>query len=357
MAGSSKSLFDGFLYLLNLIAASSLGASYLAFYFDPQFISLFSFFALGYPLLLVLNLLFVLYWLLRMKTKLVLSVLMIALGYQHLGRLYQWEGVQMAVSDSQSLKVMSYNLRMFNRFDWIAEKDIPARIAQLVEDEAPDILAVQEYHQFAGTPDFPFPHRYMALEQERYGLGIFSKYPIRAQGRLDYGLSPEGKSTGYAAYADIEWRGQMMRVINVHLASVRFGPDEYLRLSNPGGGDQESIKRDFLKIYHNIREGLLRRSHQIARLEEFIAESPHPVVLCGDFNDTPHSYSYGRIAKLLEDSFMEAGHGLASSFQSGPLPLRIDFIFHDSYWQSVDFGVTQAGLSDHEAIYTRLYRP
>ena len=102
MAKSRKNLLDGILYLLNNIAAIALLLSYLAYYISPDLTTVFSFLALSYPALLLVNHLFVLYWLIRLKRKVLLSVICIAAGYIHVSRSVQFSSANKVMVFRQS---------------------------------------------------------------------------------------------------------------------------------------------------------------------------------------------------------------------------------------------------------------
>ncbi|MDD4848141.1 MAG: endonuclease/exonuclease/phosphatase family protein, partial [Bacteroidales bacterium] len=89
---------------------------------------------------------------------------------------------------------------------------------------------------------------------------------------------------------------------------------------------------------------------QARLVHQFISQSPYPVIVCGDFNDTPGSYSYQQVSKGLKDGFLEAGQGFGQTF-NGDIPLmRIDYIFHNDHFQATDFQVHINHYSDHYPV-------
>ena len=80
---------------------------------------------------------------------------------------------------------------------------------------------------------------------------------------------------------------------------------------------------------------------------------PYPIIICGDFNDTPLSFSYHTLANELIDSFEKAGRGIGNSHTKIPF-LRIDYILHDSFFKTVKYNKHREALSDHYPISSEL---
>ena len=224
MSTSRKSVLDGILYFVNIVFALGLLLSYLAYYIPPSAISIFSFAALAYPIWVVVNILFVFYWMIRFKAKILLPLICIGIGYMHLPRMYQPGSPEKVVKTEDRLKVMSFNVRMFNQYKWLKQDDIPEKIWEMIEKEDPDVLLLQEYRDnWKKAPKtLGFPYRKEKLtDWGRFGSVIFSKFPISASGILPF----EGDTAGnhQFQYADISWKGRKIRFINVHLASVGLG--------------------------------------------------------------------------------------------------------------------------------------
>ena len=98
----------------------------------------------------------------------------------------------------------------------------------------------------------------------------------------------------------------------------------------------------------------MQREEQANFIAEHIQNSPHPVLVCGDMNDTPNSYAYGQLAKSLKDAFREKGSGLGSTY-AGLIPfLRIDYIFTSPNNLVEEFKVVSNSTSDHYPIYTHI---
>jgi endonuclease/exonuclease/phosphatase family metal-dependent hydrolase len=355
MAGSRKTVLDGIFYFINVITAVGLLLSYLAYYIPPGTLSLFSFIALGYPVLLIINIAFLFYWLIRFKRKVFLPLVCIAIGYLHVPRTYQFGTTKKVVNTDERIKVMSFNVRLQNQYLWLDDAEIPRKIYDLIDIENPDVLLLQEYRkEWPEAPKnlgYKYVHRRMSKNGE-YGSAIFSRFPIKGSQVLDF----EGDSLTNNQFhlADIEWNGQTIRFINVHLASVGLGDADYKLLENPEQEEQEKLEKGLRSIASSLDKAFKRRGTQIESVKRAVADSPHPVVLSGDFNDVPQSYVYHQMALDLSDSYMESGHGFSKTYVKSPIPLRIDYIFHSPTLKAFNYKAINEELSDHYPIVTEL---
>lgn len=355
MAKKRKSFLDGILYFVNILVALGLLTSYLAYYIQPGWLTFFAFSALAYPVLLFSNIIFILYWAIKLKPKFFLSLIVIVIGFLHLGRYYQLSGTQKVTIPSKSLKVMTFNVRMFNYYQWIESVFVPQKVKTLVDSEQPDVLIMQEYFKNKDTPNFGYRYKHLKMTNygHNYGLAIFSKHPIIGSGIIRYNRETTIENDDFH-YADIDWNGKIVRVINIHLASVGFGSKDYELLEKGSIGNNGEVKDGVITILKRLHWAYKRRAQQIRVVEEAIDSSPHPVILCGDFNDTPQSFTYHRIDLELVDSFLEAGHGFSKSYVRSPVPLRIDYIFHSDELRAFNFKVIDQELSDHYPVVTEL---
>lgn len=355
MAQRPKSLIDGLLYLLNSLAALALLLSYLAYYISPQLLSFFSFLSLGYPILLFINTLFVIYWLIRFKRKAFLSILCIAIGYLHVSRSVGFSPTQKVVNTEDRLKVMTFNLRLQNHYKWIDSENIAKEIYEEIKQEDPDVLMVQEYRKHwpeAGKKlGYKYAH-YLLNNKGTAGQAVFSKYPIIDSKNIRF----EGDTAGSGDFqqVDIEFKNQKIRFLNIHLASVGLEREDYKLLENPDTENQEELEKGVRSIAKSLSNAFVRRSIQTKSVVKAVTESPYPIVLAGDFNDVPQSHAYHQVDLKLEDSFMESGGGLAKTYAKGPIPLRIDYIFHSDELRAFNFKVGKKELSDHFPVITEL---
>ena len=134
------SFFDKFIYVINSLLSSLLLLSYVLPYLSPKNTPILAILSLFVPVLLIINIAFFIYWLTKLKKQLLLSGLILLIGWFVLTPFYKL--TKKNTSLNTDLKVMSYNVRMFNHLEWSKEKDIKKNIFSLIQENNPDILTI-----------------------------------------------------------------------------------------------------------------------------------------------------------------------------------------------------------------------
>ena len=331
--------FDKFLFLLNLLFGAALLFSYLLPFIPPHTFALLSVFSLGVPFLITVNLIFLLFWLFRLKKQLWLSLVVLLLGINHVTSIYEISSSDDMDAQDNVFKVLSYNVRQFNQYGWNKnDKDIPQKISEFVKGQDPDLISMQEYFKGELTIANSFPHRFIKLKEKNaeFGLAIFSKFPIINKGSLDFPTT----SNNNAIFADILKDGDTVRVINVHLQSFSVKP-------NLDNLEKQHSKRVFL----GMGQTFVRQEKQMDIVIDLIKNSPYPVLVMGDFNNTAYSYVYREIkSQGLFDAYKEAGNGFGQTFDFRFFPLRIDFILAAEALEVLSFDNYKVPYSDHYPV-------
>lgn len=360
-ASIAKSLFIS----LNFLAILALLLAFLAAYVPPSSGVIFSAFALFYPVFLIVNILFVVFWLV-FKSKLFLaSLAFILIGYGNLIHNVQFSFSNNSDSNPDSIHILSYNVERFGLY--VSEekyRKTRSDVLQYLKNEWASIVCLQEYHGKGTTLYEPLQEMKTELEANSYyyesyfnpryqqltGLVTFTKYEAINKGKLKF----DGSRT-FGIYTDLIINSDTVRVFNIHLASIQLMHEDIDFVVNPGQ-DKEEFRLHVLKIYSKLTEAFLLRQQQLAFLNKEIESSPYSIILAGDFNDTPSSYVYNNISKLLEDTFIEKGNGIGRTY-AGVLPLlRIDFILKSSDYNTLSYKRDKLQLSDHFPISARLLK-
>jgi endonuclease/exonuclease/phosphatase family metal-dependent hydrolase len=339
-------------------------AAYGANYVNPQYFWLFAFFGLAYPFLLLANLLFCIFWTWRRKWYIVLSVLAIIVGWSNIGRYVQFRIFEKSNVRPADLKVFSYNVRLFNYYLWENEPDTRTRILSYINAEAPDIVAFQDFVTVPGKKkhsesytdslliDFPWKHvlyTYKVGGAFNYGVATYSRYPVIRRGSIRF-----FNSYNSCIYTDIVVHNDTLRVYNVHLQSIKFRNNYYYFADSLAAHPNAKRIVEARDISDHLKVAFIKRAQQVDELEQHIRRSPYPVIICGDFNDTPVSYTYQSIRDDRTDAFVESGKGFGNTFRGNIPSYRIDYIFHSKEIVSVQYKTHRISLSDHYPVSCRL---
>ena len=142
-------LFNKFVFFLNSLVAVTLLLAYILPYVEPKRFAFVSVLSLTMPFLIIVNLLFVIYWLLQVRKQLLLSLIVLLVGFQHLGSLYKVSSSNQN-EDADNIVVMNYNVRVFNVFKWIPDINAGKEISQFINEKKPDIISMQDYRPDKG---------------------------------------------------------------------------------------------------------------------------------------------------------------------------------------------------------------
>lgn len=345
-------------YVVNVLLAIPLLLSYLSVHISPATVWPLAFFGLAYPAFLAINLLFLLVWAILAKRYILISLVAIVLGWNHL--LDFWGFNPAAKTPDSGIKLMTYNVKNFDLYNWSQNRESREVMYSTMEAEAPDILCVQEFYsdkagrfenieslkRRLGLPHAHVHNRVTLPNGADFGQATFTRYPIVKEGYIDF----EG-TNNLCIYSDLLIDGDTIRVYNVHLQSIYLGNEgeTYVqRLLREQDTDVESSKRILLKL----KRGYINRAPQANIIAAAIRESPHPVVVCGDFNDTPVSYTYHTLSSGLQDAFREKGWGIGATF-AGKIPwLRIDHVLLSEELTVLGYDRIESAGSDHYPVVT-----
>jgi len=330
------SLIDKLIAVINSLVATALFISFLSYYISPNTISFISFLSLSVPVLILINLLFAIYWLLKLKRQILISVIILLIGYQYITKLYSFEEKKVLLSSD--LKIMSYNVRMFNIYNWIDEKNIDQKIYDFINEKEPDILCLQEFNPTIKT-GFKFPYQYIKASKKSklFGHAIFSKYKIINSGSLNF-----INSSNNAIFADIIKNKDTVRVYNVHLESLSINPKEdYL--------NQENSE----KLRIRVEKAFKKQANQAESIIQHQEKTNYKSIICGDFNNNAFSWVYHTLKNNKNDAFEIAGKGFGKTYNS-MYPLRIDYILVDEKIEINNFKTFEVNYSDHFPIMARL---
>jgi endonuclease/exonuclease/phosphatase family metal-dependent hydrolase len=351
-----RSFFSRFGFVLNVGFGVLLLLIYCSVYVPPDYFWPPAFLGLLYPYLLLINLIFFLYYALRKSWKVLFSLTVILLGYQHLFNYFQ--PLPNFGKAPKGVRILSYNVHYFNG-DRGKKPSQSSGIIEYLRKEDADIICLQETSHYKTGKYSPegirdalpgIRHYQLAHTGSSIGPLTLSKFPIARLGEIRF-----ENSENMVLFSDIVLKpGDTVRVYNCHFQSYKITPEDYSLIDPGKSGSNEQQLREAKLITGKMVIAFSIRARQSRTVAAQIKKCPYPVILCGDFNDTPLSYTYHILGQLLKDSFAEAGFGFSSTY-NGLLPsFRIDYILFSSHFKALSYRCDRVDLSDHFPVTATL---
>lgn len=329
-----------------------------AYKIKPEYSFIAAFLGYGFPIFAIINLFFIFYWLVRMKGWILISLVGLILTYSS----YQaWFPINFKTDEQleESIKVLSYNI-MYLGYEDKQDPGTLNPIFDYIRDNDADIVCLQE----AG-PSFvrmtthdpkvmealkAYPYICSGERNKRYSVVLLSKYPVIRFHRIDY-VSQSNSSFCY----DLKIGEDTVRVINNHLESNKLNKDDKNKYKDLlVNRESDKLKNVAEVLGSKVGNASFIRSNQADSVSKVVSESPYKVIVCGDFNDVPGSYTYRTVRKGIIDAWVENGKGWGNTFHENLFLFRIDFIMHSPSIKSARVKVDKLRLSDHYPIWTNL---
>ena len=326
-----------------------------------------------FPLLFIVIAGFLVYWIFRRSKWAFACVVALLIGWKQVSVMFSFHLPEKfnGVKSPGSIRVLTWNLSGWgqsNASDKIKSNN-KDQMLDLVKRSNADILCFEEYIYFQDKKlqDSIIPALRESGYQYSYFVGtrfyeriyrstrlittiIISKYPITDTSHFFY---TDEQLVEPLIQADIKIRDQTVRVFTTHLESVRFERTDFQALYNLKKPVEASLGSSKL-IAYKLRNAYISRASQAEVLNKKIKESPHPVIVCGDFNDVPNSYTYFTVKGDLQDAFLEKGSGFGRTLRMLSPTLRIDYILADQRFKVTQYHKIEVPYSDHYPILADL---
>ncbi|MBE7685342.1 endonuclease [Tenacibaculum piscium] len=332
------SIIHKLLFFVNSVFATVLLFSYVLAFISPQILPAFAVFSLFVPLLIIINIGFFIYWLLKLHKNSLLSLFILLIGWFTSPPLVKFSNKETVLTND--LKIMSYNVHLFNYYKHLSEVTTEQKIYEFINNQNPDVIAMQEFYH-SDLLDIKLPYKYIKTKSKtsKFGLAIYSRYPIVNKGSLNF-----KNSANNTIFVDIVKNQDTIRVYNVHLESLKINPEkEYF-------GEKDSER-----LFKRLANGFEKQVSQTELILQHEYSWKKKKIMCGDFNNTSYSWVYRQLSKDKKDAFLTAGIGLGKSFRY-IYPMRIDFMLTDTMATINQYKTfNDIKLSDHYPIMTRLH--
>lgn len=353
------------IFATNIVAIVLLFTSFLSWRVSPLKTNLFSYTGLGFGFIFLLNAGYLLFWIIFSKWKLALvSLAAILLCHKPVTTFFPMH-LFPEKRPRETIEVLTYNVQGFPDerrkdsseqpiLDYIAHMDADIVCLQeyLVSKTGQSIFSQQDVNRILNK----YPHRSVtSLESSGkyhiFGLACFSKYPIRETHEVVF----ESSYNGAAVYT-IDIRGKEYTVANVHLESNSINAEDK-KLYSDFLQNSDSVKLE--QVTSNIRTRLggayRMRAQQVEKVKRYIqTRESEGTIVCGDFNDTPISYSYHRMRRGLNDAYVSTAFGPGITYHQDLFLFRIDYIMYSDPIRAFETKVDRLSYSDHYPLRTYL---
>lgn len=330
------SWLNKFIFFTNSLFATALLLAYLVPYISPKTIPTIALLSLIVPFLIISNVLFAIYWLIKLKRQFLVSLIVLAIGFTTLNAFFKIDEKKVLLNND--VKIMSYNVRLFNLYKWKKEnkEETLKSITNFITKKTPDIVCFQEFLTTYKNK-FNYKYKYVNTDGSNFGQAIYTNYKILNSGSLNF-----DNTANNAIYIDFIKQKDTIRIYNVHLESLK------IQLNKENFGEKNSKK-----LFNRLQINFKKQAAQVEKLIAHEKKSPYKTIICGDFNNTAFSWVYKKLKGNKTDAFVEAGKGFGKSYDY-LFPARIDFILANNKFTVNNFKTYKVKYSDHFPIMVRL---
>lgn len=333
-----RQVFKNILLSINIAISIALIFSLAGAYISPVQMPYLVILNLAFPYLVLINFISILFWAFLKHKYFYISAITLVISLPILLKTIQFSPFSKNAQTLTSFKIMSYNVRVFDLYDWSNNKVTRNNMFQFIRKQSPQIACFQEF--FNGSKNyfpvhdslinkqtFKYAHNYYNVELNnghQFGIATYSDFPIINKKEILF-----KETHNLAIISDIKINNDTLRVINCHLESVRFLEKDYDFIDSVTLLPENRRIEGFKGVTKRLLLASQKRAIQAERINKIAHESPYPTIVCGDFNDTPYSYTYSKASNKLSDSFKKHSMGIGGTYNRFFPSLRIDYMLYD----------------------------
>ncbi len=360
-----RAFFRGIVIYSGTIIAIALVLSFLSTLVSPAVFWPLAYFGLAFPFLLIMNLVVFVLLIIHKKKTVIIPLAAFIICLEPASNFFQFR-LQAPKNkfEHRDVKILTYNVHLFNLINWSNTPNQLDKVILFINTNNPDIVCLQEFC-LTDSPivrqkikklyaNYPYQHIEYSMTSKNYNFGIatLSKYPIIKRGSIEF-----NNTVNTSIYSDIKIGNDTVRLYNSHLQSTRLR-DKNLSLLIKQKFQDNNKKIEELKDFNfRLFVAYEKRSKQVQKVAAHRDKSTYPVIMAGDYNDPPISYSYRKMRGNLNDSFKEAGSGVGSTYVGLMSIMRIDYIFHSPAIKATEYSSPKVKYSDHYPVIVNLAFP
>ena len=333
---------------ISLVLSILLVLAYLSVVVDPAKAWFFTLFGLLYPLVLPLTIGLFIWALLRRSHMRGLLLLVLLPSLFFAGRYIQLR--RNTPTGEPTMKVISYNVGLFAHGPAGTDRQVLAdSVSRWLCAQGADIICLQEFHLPANIsmdawlrkhfPGYKAEYYVLTGENGHFGNVTLSRRPVKEKGKIDF-----EKSTNLSLWTDMRLDSSTVRIYNCHFESYNISLSNLVKKD---GAVEETGQK--------MRRSITERPKQVAEVLHGVDNAPVRSLVVGDFNDNPLSYTYYRLLRGRNDTFVKAGHGFGATYRTLWPLLRIDYILYPKDLEAVSYTVPPVKYSDHYPIVATYY--
>lgn len=298
-------------------------------YIPPRVFGFLDLFSLAFPVLTVIDILLILFWIFRRKKR---AVIFILLSLFFVTPVRRWVNYSPEKKEKPNLRIVTLNAKSGKLGD--------DKIYDFIKSQNADVVFFQEYNNKNPLDGFRY------FENDFRVVKIQSKFPILESGQVKTNVD-----TGMCIFADIKINGKIIRFVNVYMEPFSL-EKKMVKPTEDLDVNEEKAR----KVLRRLVPTFKKHQTQINEIKEFVSQSPYPVIVGGDFNAVPNSYEYYKISDGLQDAFLKVGKGSGTSFHDFKFPLRIDYVFSSESIMPIRYKVDRSvKISDHFPVLAEFF--
>ena len=347
------------LLALSIVSSLLLVTAAYVEYLSPEVHSLPALLGLAFPLFVLSTLFFFLVLLLIYPRYTLVSLVALLLSFPAMRQYFPINrGNDRLVTNRPGFSILTYNTFHFVDVEGelLNDKIDYNRTLQNIINADADIVAIQEksYLEFKENKRLKFTAEQVEQINKLYPYQIhksygpiLSKYPVRLLSDTTY------TKTAFTSVYEVDIEGRKVTIINNHLQSIGFTKDDkelYVELTtNPdsiegkiGGAKQ---------LTHKLLDAFQQRALQVEAVDSLARSIGGNIILCGDINDTPNSYSYHVLTHNRRDAYHDLGSGAGFTYMANRMWVRIDYLLYEGDMDARYINVIKKRSSDHYPVY------